>query len=77
MSKVARVTSGKRHRRGLEKIVSAFREKSGLSLQVAATQANVSIPRWRDAESFGLATDETLLQLAKVGVDVSALLKAG
>lgn len=73
MPKIARASAGKRHIRGLSKAVSAFREKSGLSLQVAATRAELSIPRWRDAESFSLATDQTLAQLAKVGVDVATL----
>lgn len=58
---------------GLSKRLAMFRAKSKLSIQVAATNAGLSIPRWRDAESFGLATDATLAQLALIGVEITSL----
>lgn len=56
----------KRNIAGLGERLSALRVKSGLSQQVLATRAGISIPRLRDAERFGTATTETLNLLARV-----------
>lgn len=64
----------KRNITGLGERLSALRVKSGLSQQVLATRAGISIPRLRDAERFGAATTETLNLLAKaLGVTVDDL----
>ncbi len=53
----------------------SLREAMGLSQQVLATRAGISIPRLRDAERFSTATTETLNLLARpLGTDVDSLL---
>ena len=60
---------------GLAERLVALREAHGLSQQVLATRAGISIPRLRDAERFGAATTETLSLLARaLATDVDALL---
>jgi transcriptional regulator with XRE-family HTH domain len=59
---------------GLAERLVALREAHGLSQQVLATRAGISIPRLRDAERFGAATTETLNLLARaLATDVDAL----
>lgn len=59
---------------GLGERIGALRVKQGLSQQVLATRAGMSIPRLRDAERFSAATTETLTLLARVlGVSVDVL----
>lgn len=59
---------------GLSSRLGTLRGARGLSQQVLATQAGISIPRLRDAERFGVTTVETLQLLAQVlGVDVADL----
>lgn len=66
---------GKRSIPGLAERLVSLRTASGLSQQVLATRAGISIPRLRDAERFGTATTETLNLLARVlGTSVDALL---
>jgi len=51
----------------------ALRRSAGLSQQVLATRAGISIPRLRDAELHSLATTATLTLLARtlaVSVDL-------
>jgi transcriptional regulator with XRE-family HTH domain len=65
----------KRNVPGLAERLTSLREAKGLSQQVLATRAGISIPRLRDAERFGTATTETLSRLARpLGTDVDALL---
>ena len=65
----------KRNVPGLAERLASIRRASGLSQQVLATRAGISIPRLRDAERFGTATTETLNLLARVlGTDVDVLL---
>lgn len=66
---------GKRNIEGLAERLVTLRGAAGLSQQVLATRAGISIPRLRDAERFGTATTETLNLLARVlGTDVDVLL---
>jgi transcriptional regulator with XRE-family HTH domain len=66
---------GKRRIEGLAERLISLRDATGLSQQVLATRAGISIPRLRDAERFGTATTETLNLLARVlGTDVDVLL---
>ena len=66
--------TSKRSVPGLAERLLALREAHGLSQQVLATRAGISIPRLRDAERFGAATTETLRLLARaLAVDVDAL----
>jgi transcriptional regulator with XRE-family HTH domain len=59
---------------GLAERLVSLRRASGLSQQVLATRAGISIPRLRDAERFGTATTETLNLVARaLGVAVDAL----
>ena len=59
---------------GLADRLMALRRSVGLSQQVLATRAGISIPRLRDAELHGLATTETLTLLARtLGVSVDTL----
>ena len=59
---------------GLSERLVNLREALGLSQQVLATRAGISIPRLSHAERFGAATTETLTLLARVlGVRVDAL----
>src|SRR3954468_7766273 len=70
-----RTRTGKRNIEGLAERLITLREAAGLSQQVLATRAGISIPRLRDAERFGAATTETLNLLARVlGTDVDVLL---
>lgn len=63
--------SQKRHFSRLPARLAALRGSSGRSQSTLATLAGVSIPRLRDAERFGLATEETLrLLAATLGVTV-------
>lgn len=66
------------HRRnipGLAETLVSLRQAAGLSQQVLATRAGISIPRLRDAETHGLATTETLNLLAQaLATDVDTLL---
>lgn len=55
----------KRAIEGLGERLGALRVARGLSQQICATRAGMSIPRLRDAERFGTATTETLTALAK------------
>jgi len=65
----------KRRIEGLAERLTTLRGAAGLSQQVLATRAGISIPRLRDAERFGAATTETLNLLARVlGTDVDVLL---
>lgn len=65
----------KRQIEGLAERLVTLRGAAGLSQQVLATRAGISIPRLRDAERFGAATTETLNLLARaLGTDVDALL---
>ncbi|MBM7117656.1 helix-turn-helix domain-containing protein [Archangium primigenium] len=60
---------------GLGERIIALRKSRGLSQQVLATRAGISIPRLRDAERFGAATTETLTLLAQaLATDVDSLL---
>lgn len=60
---------------GLGARLVALRKSLGLSQQVLATRAGISIPRLRDAECFGAATTETLNLLAQaLATDVDTLL---
>jgi len=60
---------------GLAERLVALREAHGLSQQVLATRAGISIPRLRDAERFGAATTETLNLLARaLATNVDTLL---
>lgn len=57
---------------GLAERLRTLREAQGLSQQVLATRAGISIPRLGSAERFDAATTETLTLLAralKVSVD--------
>jgi transcriptional regulator with XRE-family HTH domain len=59
---------------GLAERLVALRAAHGLSQQVLATRAGISIPRLRDAERFGAATTETLNLLARaLATDVDVL----
>lgn len=63
----------KRNVPGLAERLVSLRQASGLSQQVLATRAGISIPRLRDAEHYGAATTETLNLLARaLGIDVDA-----
>lgn len=65
----------KRRIEGLAERLVTLRGAAGLSQQVLATRASISIPRLRDAERFGAATTETLNLLARaLGTDVDVLL---
>ncbi|OJT16852.1 hypothetical protein BO221_48000 [Archangium sp. Cb G35] len=60
---------------GLAERLVSLRQSRGLSQQVLATRAGISIPRLRDAECFGAATTETLNLLAHaLATDVDTLL---
>jgi hypothetical protein len=60
---------------GLAERLVALRVALGLSQQVLATRAGISIPRLRDAERFGAATTETINLLARaLATDVDTLL---
>lgn len=64
----------KRNLPGLAAVLVALRRAAGLSQQVLATRAGISIPRLHDAERHGLATTETLNLVARaLGVDVDVL----
>lgn len=59
---------------GLAERAKSMRLGFGISQQVAATRAGMSMNRLRDLERYGLATIDTLTKLARVlGVDVDAL----
>lgn len=61
----------KRSVQGLSERVAFLRGRAGLSQQVLATRAGISIPRLADAERHGLATTETLMLIARaLGLDV-------
>jgi transcriptional regulator with XRE-family HTH domain len=65
----------KRNVPGLAERLTSLRRACGLSQQVLATRAGISIPRLRDAERFSAATTETLNLLARaLGTDVDVLL---
>lgn len=67
--------TGKRNIEGLAERLVTLRRAAGLSQQVLATRAGISIPRLRDAERFSTATTETLNLLARaLGTDVDVLL---
>lgn len=67
--------SHKRSIPGLGARLIALRKSRGLSQQVLATKAGISIPRLRDAECFNAATTETLNLLAQaLATDVDTLL---
>jgi transcriptional regulator with XRE-family HTH domain len=69
------ISTRKRTIPGLGERLLSLREVRGLSQQVLATRAGISIPRLRDAERFGAATTETLNLLARaLATDVDALL---
>ncbi|WNG38761.1 helix-turn-helix transcriptional regulator [Archangium violaceum] len=66
--------SRKRTIPGLGERLVSLRQSRGLSQQVLATRAGISIPRLRDAERFGAATTETLNLLAQaLATDVDTL----
>lgn len=59
---------------GLAERAKTLRLERGLSQQVAATRAGMSMNRLRDLERYGLATVETVALLARaLGVDVDVL----
>lgn len=59
---------------GLAERAKARRTGDGLSQQVTATRAGMSINRLRDLERYGLATMDTVTRLARVlSVDVDVL----
>lgn len=59
---------------GLAERAKAKRVQLGLSQQVAATRAGMSMNRLRDLERHGLATMTTVMKLALVlGIDVDVL----
>jgi len=69
------ISTRKRTVPGLGERLIALRQSRGLSQQVLATRAGISIPRLRDAERFGAATTETLTLLAQaLAMDVDSLL---
>lgn len=64
----------KRRVDGLGERIVAMRRERGLSQQVLATRAGISIPRLGDAERYGAATTETLGRIARaLKVDVDTL----
>lgn len=59
---------------GLAERAKSKRLELGLSQQVAATRAGMSMNRLRDLERHGLATMDTVARLARaLGVDVDTL----
>lgn len=69
------ISPRKRSLPGLAERLVSLRKAAGLSQQVLATRAGISIPRLRDAERLGAATTETLTLIAKVlRTDVDTLL---
>lgn len=74
MNKPSR-TGAKRRIDGLGERVVALRSERGLSQQVLATKAGISIPRLGDVERYGAATTATLNRIARaLRVDVDTLL---
>ena len=64
----------KRSITGLAERAKATRTQLGLSQQVTATRAGMSMNRLRDLERYSLATIDTLTRLARVlGVSVDEL----
>jgi transcriptional regulator with XRE-family HTH domain len=69
------------HKRPLKRSFSGLAERAkskrlelGLSQQVAATRAGMSMNRLRDLERYGLATMDTVTKLARaLSVDVDYL----
>ncbi len=69
------ISTRKRSVPGLGERLVSLRKSRGLSQQVLATRAGISIPRLRDAERFDAATTETLSLLAQaLATDVDTLL---
>ena len=67
--------TGKRILPDLAERLASLRKARGLSQQVLATRAGISIPRLGDAERFGMATTETLNLVARaLAVEVDVLL---
>lgn len=59
---------------GLGERIVAMRRAKGISQQVLATRAGISIPRLGDAERYGAATTETLKRVARaLQTDVDTL----
>ncbi|MEN9800542.1 MAG: hypothetical protein RL653_4239 [Pseudomonadota bacterium] len=59
---------------GLAERARSKRLELGLSQQVAATRAGMSMNRLRDLETHGLATIDSVTRLARVlGIEVDAL----
>lgn len=64
----------KRNHPGLAERAKTKRLELGLSQQVAATRAGMSMNRLRDLERYGLATIDTVTKLARaLSVDVDYL----
>lgn len=64
----------KRNFPGLAERAKSKRLELGLSQQVAATRAGMSMNRLRDLETHGLATIDSVTRLARVlGVEVDVL----
>ena len=64
----------KRSFAGLAERAKSKRLQLGLSQQVAATRAGMSMNRLRDLERYGLATIDTVTKLARaLGVSIDVL----
>lgn len=64
----------KRNHPGLAERAKAARTALGLSQQVTATRAGMSMNRLRDVERYGLATPDTLRKLSSaLSVDFDVL----